>query len=47
MMKDGDGVSRYVDPHVNQYNMTTTCLHIDDVTMHPFVYSFDIFYSMY
>ena len=45
MMKDVDGISRYVDPLVRQYNMIVTCLHIDDVTKRPFAYSFDVFIS--
>ena len=45
MMKDVDGISRYVDPLVRQYNMIATCLHIDDVTKRPFAYSFDVFIS--
>ena len=42
MMKDFDGLFRYVDPLAHQYKMTATCLHINDVTKRSFVYIFEV-----
>ena len=47
MMKDVDSISRCVDPLVHQYNMTAIRLHSEDITKHPFAYSFDVFYSLH
>ena len=47
MIKDVDGLSRYVDPLVYQYIITACHLHTEDVTTRPFIYSVDfcIFYN--
>ena len=43
MIKDGDSVSRYIDPLVYQYIITASRLHKKYVTTRPFAYSFDVF----
>ena len=43
MMKYVDSISRYVDPLVYQYIITTSRLYTEDVTIRPFAYSFDVF----
>ena len=43
MMQDIDGVSRYIDPLVHQYAITASRLHIADMTVRLFAYSFDVF----
>ena len=44
MMQDIYGVSRYIDPLVHQYTITTSRLHAEDITISSFVYSFDVFH---
>ena len=36
MMQDVDSVSRYLDPLVHQYTITSSRLHIEDVTIRSF-----------
>lgn len=43
MMKDVDGISRYVDFFVYQYINTASRFHSVDVVTRPFAYSFDVF----
>ena len=42
-MQEIDSVSRNIDPLVHQYTITASRLHTEDVTIRPFVYSFDVF----
>ena len=42
-MQEIDSVSRYINPLVHQYTITASRLHTEDVTIHPFAYSFDVF----
>ena len=43
MIKNIDNVSCYTNPLVHQYTMTSSRLHVKDVTIRSFVYSFDVF----
>ena len=43
MIKDVDGICRYVDSRVRQFNMTASHLHVEDVTTRLLVYSFNVF----
>ena len=44
MMQDIEGVSRYIDPIVHQYTIIASSLLAEDVTIHLFAYSFDVFH---
>ena len=44
MMQDVDSISRYLDPLVHQYTITASRLHIKDVTIRLFAYSFDFLF---
>ena len=43
MMKDIDGISRYIDHFVHQYLITTSRSYTVDVTYCPFAYVVDVF----
>ena len=43
MMQDVNDVSCFIDPLVHQYTIATSPLHIGNVTIRPFAYSFDVF----
>ena len=42
-MQEIDSVSRNIDSLVHQNTITASRLYTDDVTIRPFVYSFDVF----
>ena len=43
MMKDVDGLSRYIDVLIHRYLTQAVRMQADDVAQRPFVYSYDAF----
>ena len=46
MMKDVDGVSRYIDPLIRKYLVVVFIMSTDDIRLPPFAYNVDVFLKL-